>query len=244
MVSFNKRTKEIEMGDISQYLANISIFTYAAVFIGGVAASFTPCVFPLIPIIVGVIGSSKESSKLRNFLLSLSYCAGMALTFSILGMLAALTGKLFGQLQSSPLAHIIVGNIIIFFGLALVDVVPLPTFLLSKAGVGKIRKGGGGLGAFLMGFASGFVAAPCTAAVLAALLTYVATTQNVIIGGTLLFTFAVGLSTLLILIGTFTGILAAIPKSEKVMVIMQKVLAFAMILLGEFFIFRAGLLSL
>ena len=232
------------MEGISVYLSNISAMTYLMVFIAGIATSVTPCVYPLIPIIVGVIGSSQAKSRWRNFVLSSSYVLGMALTFSILGMAAAITGRLFGELQTNPIAHIIVGSIIILFALALLDVVPLPTFLLHRIGAGKIVKGSSAFPVFLMGFASGFIAAPCTAAVLGALLTYVATTQNTIFGFTLLFTFAIGMGTLLVLIGTFTGILAAIPKSEKFMRIVQKVIAFAMILLGEYFIFRAGLLSI
>lgn len=232
------------MENISSYLSNISILTYLFVFAGGVAASFTPCVYPLIPIIVGVIGSSKERSRWRNFILSFSYVLGMALTFAILGIVAAVTGRLFGELQSSSLAYIIVGNIMILFGLVLLDIIPLPTFLLSRAGAGKVREGGLVLPVFLMGFASGFVAAPCTVAVLGALLTYVATKQNIIFGFTFLFTFALGMGTLLVLIGTFAGILTNLPRLEKWMHIIQKAMAFAMILLGEYFIFRAGLLGI
>lgn len=232
------------MENIQGYLTNISIVTYLIVFAGGVVASFSPCVYPLIPIVVGVIGSTKEKSKVRNFLLSFSYVLGMALTFAVLGMVAAMTGKLFGRIQSSPVAHLIVGNIIIFFGLALLGVVTLPTSLISKAGAGKVRKGGSVIPVFFMGAASGFVAAPCAAAVLAALLTYVATTKNVVFGFSLLFVFAIGLGTLLILVGTFTGVVTALPKSEKFMRIMEKVLAFGMILLGEYFVFRAGVLNI
>ena len=218
--------------------------SFIAVFIAGVATSFTPCAYPLIPIIIGVIGASGRQSKLRNFTLSLSYVFGMAITFSCLGLFAALTGRLFGQLQSSPLAHLIVGNIIILFGLAQFDIIRLPTFLLNRAGAGKVVKGSSFLSAFFMGLVSGFIAAPCTAAVLGALLAYVATTQNVVFGFLLLFTFAVGLGTVLIIIGSFTGILAAIQKSDKFMQITQKIIGFSMILLGEYFIFKAGLLSL
>ena len=232
------------MVNIQHYLTNISPITYVVVLIGGIATSFTPCVYPLIPIIVGVVGTAKEKAKWKNFILSFSYVLGIAFTFSILGMIAAMTGMLFGQLQSSPLAHLIVANIMILFGLALLGVITLPTFLLSKVGVGKVIKGRSALSVFLMGAVSGFVAAPCTAAVLGALLAYVATTQNAVFGFTLLFTFAMGLGTLLILIGTFAGILASLPKSERLMLIMEKVLAFGMILLGEYFIFRAGLLSI
>lgn len=231
------------MENIQNYLTNISLLTYIVVLIGGVAVSFTPCVYPLIPIIVGVIGTAKEKSKLKNFILSFSYVLGIAVTFSILGMAAAMTGKLFGEFQSSSLGHLIVGNIMILFGLALFNVITLPTFLLNRAGAGKVKKGGSIISVFLMGIASGFVAAPCTAAVLGALLAYVAATQNILIGSTLLFTFAIGLGTLLILIGTFTGVLTALPKSPKLMRIIEKVFAFGMLILGEYFIFRAGMLS-
>ena len=232
------------MENISNYLTNISLMSYLVVFIAGVAVSFTPCVYPLIPIIVGVIGSSREKSRGRNFILSFSYVLGLALTFSILGLVAAMTGRFFGQFQSSALAHIIVGNVIILFGLALLNVIPLPTSLLYKAGVGKARKGGSVFAVFLMGVLSGFVAAPCTVPVLGALLAYVATSQNIIFGFSLLFTFALGLGALLILIGTFAGVLVSLPRLEKQMHLIQKMIAFAMILLGEYYIFRAGLLSI
>ena len=82
------------MQNLSDYLSTISLMTYFAVFAGGVAASFTPCVYPLIPIIVGVIGTAKEKSQWRNFILSFIYVLGVALTFSILGIFAAMTGRL------------------------------------------------------------------------------------------------------------------------------------------------------
>lgn len=232
------------MTNISSYLTEISIVSYLVVFIGGVITSFTPCIYPLIPIIIGVIGASKEKSIGRNFLLSFSYVIGMAIIFSILGMVAALTGRLFGQIQSNPIAHIIVGNVIIVFGLMLLGVIKMPTFLLSRIGAGKVLKKGGFFGAFLMGLISGLIAAPCASAVLGALLVYVATKGNPVFGFTLLFSFSIGLGTLLIIIGTFAGIVSKIPRSEKAMVMFEKILAFGMILLGEYFIFKAGMLSI
>ncbi len=228
--------------NITQYLEHISVMTYIAVFLGGVAMSFTPCVYPLIPIVAGVIGSSRETSKMRSFLLSLSYVMGVAITFSILGTVAALTGRLFGQIQSNPIANLIVGNLMIFFGLAMADIIPLPTFLLARAGAGKVVKGRGAWSTFIMGLVSGLVAAPCTAAILGALLTYVATTRNVVFGASLLFTFALGFGTVLLLVGTFTGVVTALPRSEKVMLTVQKIFTVIMILLGEYFVFRAGTL--
>ena len=212
---------------------------YFTVFLAGVATSFTPCVYPLIPIIVGVIGSTKENSPRRNFTLSFTYILGVALTFSSLGLVAALTGKVFGQIQTNPVAHLIVGCVIILFALALLDIITLPTFFLSRIGAGKVNRGGSLASVFLMGVTSGFVVAPCTTAVLGTVLAYVASKQNLIFGFTLLFTFALGLGTLLVVIGTFTGVLKILPKSDKWMGVVQKGIAWAMIALGGYFIFKA-----
>ena len=231
------------LSNISGYLAEISILSYIAVFVGGILTSFTPCIYPLIPIIIGVIGTSKEKSIGRNFLLSLSYVLGMAITFSILGIIAALTGSLFGQIQSSPIAHIVVGGIIIIFGLALLDVIPMPTFFLSRIGAGKVIRGGTGFSAFSMGLASGIIAAPCASPVLGALLVYVAAKGNPVFGFTLLLCFVMGLGTLLIIAGTFAGVISKVPRSERAMRIFQRVLAFGMIIVGGYFIFKAGMLA-
>ncbi|MFH1665676.1 MAG: cytochrome c biogenesis protein CcdA [Candidatus Omnitrophota bacterium] len=232
------------MENISHYLENVSLVTYVVVFISGLAGSFTPCIYPLIPIIMGVAGAGRKKSRMMNFLISVSYVLGMALMFSALGVAAALTGRLFGQVQSSPWAHLLLGNAMILFSLALLGVIPLPTFLLNRAGAGKVVKGGNMFAAFLMGLASGIVAAPCTAAILGAILAYVATTQNAVLGFSLLFTFATGLGAVLIVAGTFTGIAASIPRSEKIMGMVQKIFALLMLLLGEYYIFKAGVLSI
>lgn len=222
---------------------NITIMSFVAAYAGGVLTSFTPCVYPLLPIIVGVIGSGPGQSKIRNFISSLCYVAGMAITFAVLGVAAAVTGRIFGQVQMSPLAHIIVGAIIILFALSLAGVIPLPTDLLFKAGAGRMTKKKTPVSAFVMGAFSGLIAAPCATSVIGAILAYVASTQNVILGFSLLFVFALGLGTLLILVGTFAGILASLPRSGKWMGIVEKTMAFAMIALGCYFIFRAGVLS-
>ena len=228
---------------MTDQITNITFITFVVVFLGGVMTSFTPCAYPLIPIIAGVVGSSREQSKLRNFILSLCYVLGMAITFSILGIVAALTGRFFGQVQSSPVAHLIVGSVIIIFALSLLNVIHLPVFLLNRMGAGKAIKGGRLFPAFFMGITSGLIAAPCATAVLGAVLAYAASTQNAILGFSLLFTFAIGLGTLLIVVGTFTGVLAGLSGVSKWMKIVEKIMAFAMIALGCYFIFKAGALS-
>jgi thiol:disulfide interchange protein DsbD len=224
---------------LETYLTESPLLAVAAAFAGGVLTSFTPCVYPVIPIIVAYIGSTRERSKLRAFLLSLFYVIGMAVTYAALGAFAALTGKLFGRVQASPVAHIVVGNIILLIGLSLLGVfrLPLPSFLRGT-GRGIGRKGF--LPATLMGMISGFVTAPCSAAVLIVLLTFVASRQNVALGVATLFAFALGMGLLLIVVGTAAGVLAALPKSGVWLERIEKAFGWIFIILAEYFIIAGG----
>lgn len=207
-------------------------------FLGGVLTSFTPCVYPMIPIVVGVIGSRSSASKWQGFLLSFSYVLGLSIVYAVLGLISALTGSLFGLLSTSVTVNLIVANMFIFFGLAMFGVFNF------QLGIGhtqpKEKKSPGIFAAFIVGIGSGFVAAPCTAPVLGALLVYVSTTKNAVFGMVLMFAFSFGMSLLLILIGTFTGMVAALPKSGKWMDAVKSILATVIILMGEYFVYRAG----
>ncbi len=88
---------------------------YLKAFLGGVGISFTPCVYPLIPVVIGYIGIKAGTTKFRGFSLSLTYVTGIAVTYSLLGLFASLTGRLFGAISSAPLTYIIVGLVLIFF---------------------------------------------------------------------------------------------------------------------------------
>lgn len=223
---------------LTGYLQGSLLLAYPTVFLGGVLTSFTPCVYPMIPIIVGYIGGQTVSTKKAGFFLSLIYVSGLALTYSLLGAVSALTGRMFGEIQHSPWTYVLVGNIVLLFGLAMLEVftIPLPTFSLF----GEAQNRGGIVGAFGLGLASGLVAAPCTVPIIGVLLTYVATRQSVIIGISLLFTYALGMGTLLILSGTFAGFLAHMPKSGRWMVAIQRLFGWFMIGLGEYFLIKAG----
>ncbi|MBF0493511.1 MAG: sulfite exporter TauE/SafE family protein [Candidatus Omnitrophica bacterium] len=232
------------MNNMHLSLENINVLTFLIVYGAGILTAFTPCVYPLVPIVVGVIGASQEKSRFTNFLVSLFYVVGMSLMFAILGLFAALTGKFFGAVQSSPIAHLIVGTFIIFFALSFFNVITLPTYFLNRVGAGKVvRHNSIYLNAFVMGVASGLIAAPCTTAVIGALLAFAASKQNAVFGFLLLFTFSFGLGTVLMAIGTFAGLMKALPKSDKFVRIIEKLMGFLMLALGAYFIFKAGTLS-
>jgi thiol:disulfide interchange protein DsbD len=228
---------------LSGYLQGSALLAYAAVYLGGVLVSFTPCVYPVVPITIAFIGAHGSGSRLRGFKLSVIYVLGMAITYTALGAIAALSGRLFGQLQTSPWTYLIMANICILMGLAMLDVFVLPVRtpqFITRLQPGKTK--GGALASFLVGMAAGLVMGPCTAPVLAVLLGYVATQQNLIFAATLLFVFAFGMGTLLIILGTSAGLLAGMPRSGMWMNRVSRVFGWIMIGAGEYFLVQAGMM--
>jgi thiol:disulfide interchange protein DsbD len=181
-------------------------------FLGGVGVSFTPCVFPLVPVVVGFIGIKAGTTRLRGFLLSLAYVTGVAVTYSVLGLIASLTGRVFGMISTHPVTVIAAGVIIVFFGFFMLDVIHLPIPQFIKLPSTRSRGYGS---VFILGLTSGLIVGPCTAPALGAILVYLATKQNILYGTTVLVSFAYGLGLILILAGTFSSLLINLPKSGK-----------------------------
>ena len=210
----------------------------AAAFVGGLVASLTPCVYPMIPITAGVIGHANiGGSRLRGFLLSLIYVTGMSLAYAALGVFAAATGRFFGAINSSPWTYLVMGNLIMLFGLSMLDVIALPTI------AGRFTSRQLGLtGIFLAGISSALVAGPCTTPVLGTLLAYTASSKNILLGGLLLFTFSLGMGALLLGVGTFSSFVTALPRSGPWMEKIKRVMGVLMLCLAEYFFIRAGML--
>ncbi|MGH7675378.1 MAG: cytochrome c biogenesis protein CcdA [Gemmatimonadales bacterium] len=198
---------------LTDALAHRPLTALGLLFAAGVATSLTPCVYPMIPITAGIIGGTTRegASRLRTMGLTLAYVAGLALFYGLLGLVAGLTGSLFGTVASNPWVRAAVGILLLIFGLAMLDVIPvtLPQRLASWAG----RLGGGSYPAvFLLGATSGIVAAPCGAPAFAAVLTWVSTTGNAALGFAYLFTFSLGMTALLVGVGLSSGLLVALPQ--------------------------------
>lgn len=231
---------DVLLSQFDTYLHSSLLTSLIMAFIGGVLASLTPCVYPMIPITAGVIGHANVGgSRWRGFFLSLIYVTGMALTYAALGVFAAATGRFFGTINSSPWTFLVVGNVLLLFGLAMLDAVPMPTFAGRFA---STRLGLSGI--FLAGIASALVAGPCTTPVLGSLLAYTATSQSLIAGGLLLFVFSLGMGALLLGVGTFSSFLAALPRSGPWMVLIKKAMGILMLLVAQYFFVKAGSLFL
>lgn len=225
-----------ELNNIEQLIQTNPALAFAGVFAAGLLTSFTPCVYPVIPLTLGVIGARSAGGKWKGFTLSLIYVLGMALTYAILGAFAALTGKLFGMIGSNPWSYFIVANVCLLFGLSMLGLFEFPQLSFASAQ----KKIGGIWDVFLAGIAAGLIVGPCTAPVLASILVYVGSKQNLFYGFSLLFVFGYGVGFLLILLGTFTGLLTSIPKSGLWLERVKQFFGWALILAAEYFLIKMG----
>ncbi len=222
--------------NIGQIIQTNPPLAIALIFLAGVGVSFTPCVYPVIPLTLGYIGARSAGSRWKGFTLSLTYVLGMALTYAVLGAIAALTGQLFGRVGSSPWTYLVVASVCLLLGLSMLGLFELPQINLGTAAPQKK----GYFGAFLVGIFSGLIVGPCTAPVLAVVLVYVSTQQNVLYGFTLLFAFGYGVGFLMILLGTFTGLLSSIPRSGAWLERVKKGFGWIMILAAAYLFVKTG----
>jgi thiol:disulfide interchange protein DsbD len=216
----------------------------------GVLTSLTPCVYPMIPITAAIVGGQSvvgadgtvgvRGSRWRPVALTLVYVLGVALVYSGLGLFAGMTGSLFGAVSTNRWALLAMGNLLLLSALAMLDVVPvrLPAALMNRAATAGA--GGRFLGAFVMGAMSGLVAAPCSAPVMAAVLTWVASTHSAGIGFLYLFVFSLGMCTLLVAVGLSSGAVARLPRAGMWMVWVKRVFAVAMFGAAEYYFIQAG----
>jgi thiol:disulfide interchange protein DsbD len=226
---------------LSGNLSGSPLLALMTLFGAGVLTSLTPCVYPMIPITASVISGTyqSEQSKLRTISLTLTYVVGLALVYAILGAIAGLSGTMFGTVSANPWALLFIGNLLLLFGLVMLDVLPMPVprRLMEYAG----KQGGGSYGAvFLLGATSGVVAAPCGAPAFAVVLTWVAATGAGLMGFVYLFVFSLGMTTLLVVVGLFSGTLAALPRSGTWMVWIKRLAAVIMFAMAEYYFWQAG----
>lgn len=225
------------MSDFAATLQNQGLVTtYFLVFLGGVLTSFTPCIFPMIPITLSILGKHAHArTRLQTFLVSVLYVWGIAVTYSLMGVAAAMTGALFGSFMSHPL--VLGFMVLVFFAMSLslfglFEIQP-PKFIRDKLATDK---GSGYSGAFISGVIAGIVASPCVGPILVGILTYVAQTQSPIFGSTLLFTYAIGMGQIFLVLGSFSHGIKLLPKSGPWLDRVKKVMAVMMLLVSFYYL--------
>ena len=216
------------LGRFENSLATNLPLAFLLVFLAGILTSFTPCIFPMLPITLSILGHHAESrNRIQNFFRSLIYVAGIATTYSVLGVIAALTGSLFGAALTNK--YVVIGLCLLFFTMALsmwgAFELQAPAFIRNRFGSGKSKNN---FEAYIMGMVAGVVASPCVGPVLISILTFVSTSRNALLGFSLLFVFATGLGMLFIVIGLFGEALRFLPKSGPWMNFVKFILGSAM----------------
>ena len=230
--------------DLTSQLSANPAAALPILFGAGVLTSFTPCIYPMIPITAAIVGGTTASEtrppRWRPLLLSLTYAVGLALVYSALGLFAGLTGTIFGTVSSNPWLYFAMANLLVLAALSMLDVVPvrLPSALVTRAATAGT--GGRFSGALAMGAMSGLVAAPCSAPVMAAVLTWVATTHSGALGFLYLFAFSLGMCTLLVAVGAAGGALARLPRAGSWMLWVKRAFALIMIGVAEYYLVLMG----
>ncbi len=190
------------------------VWTFLFVFVFGFLTSFTPCVYPMIPITLAILGREAHArSRMQTFLVSLTYVAGIAFTFSALGIFAASTGMLFGSFMSSPWVLGFIAIVFFVMALSMFGYFELEAPRFLRDGVLSHLKLHGYIGAFISGLLAGIVASPCVGPVLVGVLTFVAQTKDVWLGFWLLFTYAFGMGLIFLALGLSTSATKLLPKA-------------------------------
>ena len=204
------------------------------VFLGGLALNLTPCVYPLIPITVGYFGGQAEGNTKRLFMMGLLFVVGMAFTYSVIGVVTALSGSIFGSLLQNTYVILFIVLIFVVLSLSMFGVYEfkLPDSLVAKAGGAK----GGMYGAFFMGLTMGIVAAPCIGPFVLGLVTYVAAKGNPYFGFLMFFVLALGLGLPYLFLAIFSGKIKSLPRAGEWMEAVKHVFGFILIGMALYFL--------
>jgi thiol:disulfide interchange protein DsbD len=242
------RITMVDFTSLRDTLSGNPVLAIPLVFVGGVLTSLTPCIYPMIPITAAIVGGSEataqpdapRTNRWRPLGLTLTYVVGLALVYSALGLFAGLTGTLFGTVSTNPWLYFLMANVLILAALAMLDVLPVrvPSALLARAST--TGTAGRYSGALMMGGLSGLVAAPCSAPVMAAVLTWVSTTHSATLGCVYLFVFSLGMCTLLVAVGLSSGTLSRLPRAGVWMLWIKRVFALVMLAVAEYYLVKGG----
>jgi cytochrome c-type biogenesis protein len=236
-----------------------AILALGLAYCGGILSSLTPCIYPMIPITIGVVGGIQNHSQSANrrgvFLRGIAYVSGMAIIYAFLGVLAGITGQVFGSFTNTAHWYLGLAIVMTFASLMMMDIIPFdPQAWLDrmKRAIGPSKNSKTKLnadavdqeatliGAFVLGASSGFIAAPCTTPVLTAILGFIAQTQSVLLGLGLMIAFALGLGTILLAIAFFAGSFQKLPRAGAWMHKIKIGSGILILLFAEYLIYKAG----
>lgn len=228
------------LSNLGQTIAANPWMAVVAVFLGGVLTASNPCVLAMIPLMISYVGGRREEGlgPARALGYSLVFVVGLCATFTVLGVMAALSGNLYGP--TSPVWHYVVAVVCLLMGLHLMGLIPF-TLPSPVSGQPKLQ---GVLGALVLGLLFGFVSLPCAGPILIVILTYLASTDSsVAYGGLLLFVYGLGHSALVLVAGVSMGLARKLIESGRVTRITERLRQGAgalIVLVGAYFFYLGG----
>lgn len=232
--AFKKESELTNASTDSIFDENNLLLSFILVFLGGLALNLTPCVYPLIPITLGYFGGQSESRTSRLFGLATIYVIGMAITYSLIGMITALSGSLFGSLLQNPFVLVGIALVLVVLSLSMFGLYEfqLPASLMAKFGEAR----SGYFGALFMGLTMGVVAAPCIGPFVVGLLTFVGAKGDPVFGFFIFFVLALGLGAPYLFLGVFSGKIKSLPRSGEWMISVKKIFGFVLIGMAIYFL--------
>ena len=221
--------------NFSTFLSNNIWLALITAFLAGVVSSFSPCVLSTIPLIIGYVGGYARKDKKLAYKYSLIFCLGIIVTFTLLGVASSLLGRLFTGAGSWW--YIILGAIMLIVGLQLIGVIEIGN---NSCKMPNRRKGLAG--AFFLGILGGVLSSPCSTPILAAILAFVASKGNILLGVIMLFLYSIGHCVLIFLAGTSIGLVEGISNSRKTQLIgkVLKIILAIIIFIAGFYLLYLG----
>lgn len=212
-----------------------SPFIFISVFFLGLGLNLTPCVYPMLSITISLFSRSEQESHGRAFVKALAYVLGMVTMYSVLGLLAAMTGSFFGEWLQNFWVQLAAGILVIGLAFSMFGLYQfrLPSWLMPSY---QVMGKGALLGFFVSGLLVGIVAAPCMGPTVLALLTFVSVQQDMVFGFLLFFVMALGLGLPYLVLGTYSGLLAKLPRSGAWLIWFERLMGVVLLTFGIFYI--------
>jgi len=221
---------------LPRVIGELSGLAFVLVFLGGVLTSLGPCNLSMVPVVMGYVGGQHELTRTKGFWLSAFFTLGSSVTFVLLGVIAATVGGLFGT--ESKLLHWFVALVCFAIGLSLLGALRVNFDFLARLQPKRLAMTGL-LGALLLGLVVGLVGSQCGTPVLVAILGIVMAKGRLAYGAALLFAYGLGRGVPIILAGTFTGVVKALPTMERWRRWMERAAGIALIAVGLYFVWIA-----
>lgn len=215
-----------------QLIVSGSIWSFFASFCAGLIASISPCIYPLIPITLGIIGAYSIHSHRKGFFMSFIFVLGIATIYTLLGVISASLGLFLGSLMVNPISYGVIGLFLLFLGLSLWGVFHIHFHTLTLH-LTKKRS------LFVVGMVAGFAAIPCIFPIMGTILSIISLQRSIVYGGIMLFAFSLGYGAPLMLLGTFSSLISKLPKTGRWLIIINRCVGTFLLFLAVYFFIKA-----